>query len=188
MISWWIGGARTIGGGGEGDGDRDGGDGRLSSRSTIRVRTRSTGGGDGLRVLSMILSRIRTGDGDRSLLISRVSTTRRASLSGGGGIEDSLSTILSLNRSSRNCGGDGDRWINLSRTTLRTGDSERSLLRISRDSTTLRIGEGDLSLRNTSRDSVTLRTGEGDLSLLTTSLVSVTLLTGDSDRGLGGLA
>jgi hypothetical protein len=74
-------GRARIGGGGGGDGDGESS--RLgcltSSRRMLRTRTLPTCSGDGVRSLSLstILSRTtRTGDGDRSRILSLVSMTR----------------------------------------------------------------------------------------------------------------
>jgi hypothetical protein len=61
------------GGGGDGDGE---GDGRLLLSRSVRMRIVSRSTGDGLRSLSIYLSRMRTGDGDLSRTLSRVSITR----------------------------------------------------------------------------------------------------------------
>src|SRR3954464_15175136 len=105
MISWWIGGAR-IGGGGDGEGDGDGVLSRRVSRVSV-ILIRSSLAGDGVRSRrSTYLSRTtRTGEGERSLILSLVSITlaRRRS----GGVKDrSRSIILSRTRT-----GLGDRCL-----------------------------------------------------------------------------
>lgn len=106
--------------------------GALTSRSILRTRIRSTGGGEGVLCLSrsIILSLIRTGgggDGERSRILSRVSTTRARSLSCGGrdGDLSLLSTILVEVRIFLSGGGGvGERSIILSRSRILTGEGD----------------------------------------------------------------
>jgi hypothetical protein len=98
----------------------------MRTRSSIR-----TGVGDRARSRSRstILSRYRTGDGERSLIRSLVSTTRERSLSGAGeGDRCLVSRSTTRVRTLSTGGGEGDLAMILSCTrTVRIGDGDRGL-------------------------------------------------------------